>query len=106
MTDHAKIRAWLKAHDAPALMLIRDYVDIFNKIETPKREYRLILLLGQMDYTTAITADVEDFKNEPEATLKRVLDRVAFETKRDTTRDVDVEAALRMGEQYMKENKK
>ena len=103
MINLGAMRQYLKAHGGQAMLTTRRYLAKVEDKETPVLEYRLLLLMGEMDYTTACYATEEEFRQDEAAACKKVLDRIVWESHRDTGRTFDVEEALRSGEAYMKQ---
>ncbi len=100
MLDLSGIRKWLRGNQSDNLILMSEYVEEENGKETPMVEARLILLLGEMDYTTASHIEKSVYQADPTSAKEKILSRVAWETQRDTKITVDVEAALQRGKQY------
>lgn len=97
------IRKWLRNHDSDNLILMTEYVEKESNKEIPMVEARLILLLGEMDYTTASHIEKSLYESSPTTAQEKLLTRIAWETQRDTKVTIDIESALNRGKQYQEE---
>ncbi len=100
MLDLSGIRKWLREHQSDNLILMSEYTEKENNKETPMVEARLVLLLGEMDYTTASHVEKSTYQATPSSAQEKLLTRIAWETQRDTKVTIDVESALKRGKQY------
>jgi len=100
MLDLSGIRKWLREHQSDNLILMSEYTEKENNKETPMVEARLVLLLGEMDYTTASHIEKSTYESNPTTALEKMLTRITWETHRDTTVQIDAQAALERGKSY------
>jgi len=100
MLDLSGIRKWLHQNEADSLILITEYVEKENGKETPMVEARLVLLLGEMDYTTASHVEKTLYQSNESSAMEKMLTRISWETERDTKHPIDTESALKRGKIY------
>ncbi len=101
--DMGALRSWVKEHNEEAILIVRRYRTLVDEKEVPVHEYRLLTPYGDMDYTTyAVIPDSEVLADE-EAARKKAFARIAWESKRDTRRSMDLDRAYENGKQFMKD---
>lgn len=101
--DFGGMRKWLKKHEESSLMVSSRYQAMINDKECSAVEYRLLLLCGEMDYTTYALEPEEAYTADEVAARKRLFDRICWETKRDTRVEIDPEHAFANGLRYQQE---
>lgn len=100
MLDLSGIRKWLHENQSDSMILMSEYVEKENGKETSMVEARLILLLGEMDYTTASHVEKSLYQADESSAMEKMLTRISWETERDTKHPIDPQAALERGKTY------
>lgn len=96
------VRKYLIANNLPVMILSSECLDVDGDGKTKCIEYRLIMPVGKMDYTTLRRAPKKDFEEDFEKAQADLFEQIHRETLRDTGVDVDCMAAYEIGKQYEK----
>lgn len=99
--DFGGMRQWLKAHNEEYMIIPSRYETMVDEKECEAVEYRLLLLRGDMDYTTYALEKAENYDADEPAALRRMLERVCWETHRDVRVKVDTDRAVENGRRYL-----